>query len=103
MAPLLLVLHSVVVCRRLAADKQRKSVKAGMCSSWGPLATLHQLAGTARGRGRLLQLWPGRVHKSLKSVRQASPKIQDRGLPLKTCTWGVSQNTFGTGAAASEM
>ena len=40
-------------CSQLAADQQHNILKAGMCSLWGPLATLDHLAGSARGTGAL--------------------------------------------------
>ena len=100
--PLPPMLHDVVACRRLAAGKQRKHPKAFMCSSWGSLATLKLLAGSARGSGALqAAAFASREDApESKSVHQVSPEVQDRGRP---CTWGLCWHTLGTGAAASEM
>ena len=63
-----------------------------MCSLWGSLATLNNLAGSARGSGGLQAAAFASREDALesKSVHQVSPEV-------------LCWHTLGTGAAASEM
>ena len=80
-----LIAVGVAQCRHWVQTSSAVNLKASMCSLWGPLATLDHLVASARGGGALRAAAFAAREDALESqvVRQASPEVQDRGVPLE--------------------
>ncbi len=95
----------VVDHRRLAAGRQRRHLKAFMCSLWGcslHWTSLGQCQGQKRSAGSCMCVQGGCTKVSRMCIR-GHQEYRPEGCLRSTCMWGVNQHTLGTGVAASEM